>query len=421
MSANAWYCLHFWEHYAFGMDADYLRKTAYPVMKEICEYWEDHLKIRPDGLLVVPHAWSPEHGPTEDGVSYSQEIVWDLFNNYVQAADALGVDKEYRDKIAGLRDKLVTPGIGSWGQLLEWMSEKNQASFDEKLLPKKDPEKFVQQLQKGSEKKDSIEAFVWNAFPEALRSRITGDPKDSAALAEGLNALVNGGSLGNQDCFRKLYELPFVGYFRLEVEKKPALVPWLNRYLLSEVVDLAWGGNTPADHHRHTSHLFAVYPGRQIGSTLTPKLAEAGKVYLMARGDVGDVREWSFAWRTALYARLRDGEAAHSQVRYFFRTTCPNLFGNHPPMQMDGDFGITAGIAEMLLQSHEGEINLLPAIPKDWSSGSVKGLRARGGYTVDITWQDGKVTAYRVASAVPAALKLRVNGEQKTITSEKNP
>ena len=93
-------------------------------MKETCEFWEDHLKTLPDGKLVVPNGWSPEHGPPEDGVSYNQEIVWDLFNNYVEAADTLGVDKSYRDKIAAMRDRLVTPGIGSWGQLLEWVTEK---------------------------------------------------------------------------------------------------------------------------------------------------------------------------------------------------------------------------------------------------------------------------------------------------------
>ncbi len=116
-TANAWYCQHFWEHYAFGQDKNYLRTVAYPIMKETCEFWEDHLKALPDGRLVVPNGWSPEHGPDEDGVSYNQEIVWDLFNNFVSAADALGADKDYRDKIAAMRDKLVTPQIGKWGQL----------------------------------------------------------------------------------------------------------------------------------------------------------------------------------------------------------------------------------------------------------------------------------------------------------------
>src|SRR5260221_918651 len=123
-TANAWYCQHFWEHYVFTGDTQFLRTTAYPVLRETCEYWEDHLKRLPDGRLVVPNGWSPEHGPDEDGVSYNQEIVWDLFNNYVEACDILGIDPSYRDQIAGMRERLVVPGVGSWGQLLEWMVEK---------------------------------------------------------------------------------------------------------------------------------------------------------------------------------------------------------------------------------------------------------------------------------------------------------
>ena len=166
-TANAWYCHGFWEHYAFTGDKTFLKNIAYPVMKETCEFWEDHLKELPDGKLVVPNGWSPEHGPVQDGVSYNQEIVWDLFNNNVAAADALGVDKPFRDKIAAMRDRLVTPGIGSWGQLLEWMTELH------------DPK-----------------------YPEL---------------------------------------------------------------------------DTPNDHHRHTSHLFAVYPGHQISVTQTPEAGGGGE------------------------------------------------------------------------------------------------------------------------------------------------
>lgn len=218
--------------------------------------------------------------------------------------------------------------------------------------------------------------------------------------------------LGIDADFRKELIAKKAKLFPLHIGKKGNLQEWYKD----------WEDVEPQ--HRHVSHLFALHPSRQISPLRTPEFANAAKKTLEIRGDDGT--GWSKSWKINFWARLHDGNHAYKLVRELLKLTgmegtnynkgggtYPNLFCAHPPFQIDGNFGGTSGISEMIIQSQDGLINILPAIPDDWQDGEIKGMKARGGFEVDITWKNKQVTQLVIRSSIGGICSIKTPNQLK--------
>ncbi len=312
--AGGWMVQHYWQHYLFTQDLEFLEQRGFPAIEAVAQFYSDWLieDIR-DGSLIAAPSTSPENRYLDSqgnpvasclGSAMDQQVVTEVFSNYLKATSILEIENEWTKRIKNQLDQL-RPGfqLGTDGRILEWDRE---------------------------------------------------------------------------------YE-----------ELEPG--------------------------HRHMSHLYGFHPGDQVSLSETPELFEAVRKTLDFRLENGGAGTgWSRAWLINCAARLMDGNMAQEHIQLLLeKSIFLNLFDAHPPFQIDGNFGYTAGVAEILIQSHEqGIIRLLPALPPNWKNGKVKGLKARGNINVDLEWETNKLKYVRLTSKNNSKIDLIYNGKSIPINLE---
>ena len=319
---GAWLVETLWDHYDYTRDTEYLRNTAYPLMKGAADFllaWLIPNPHNPNELITAP-CTSPEadyitdkgyRGSSFYGGTADLAIIRELFKNTIKGAKALGIDNDYQQQLQSALNRLRPYHIGKRGNLMEWYHD-------------------------------------WE--------------------------------------------------------------------------DQDW-------HHRHQSHLLGLYPFHQISVNKTPELAAAATKTLEIKGD--NSTGWSTGWRINLWARLHRADKAYQIYRKLLTYvspevykdskhrsggTYPNLFDAHPPFQIDGNFGGTAGVCEMLMQCDGETMHLLPALPKEWPAGEIKGIKARGNYEINLVWNNGKVSKASITSKNTGNLTVKYNGKLKTFS-----
>ncbi|MBQ7049497.1 MAG: glycoside hydrolase family 95 protein, partial [Firmicutes bacterium] len=310
--SSGWLCAHLFWQYEYTLDEDFLRSTAYPIMKEAAKFYLS-VMIEDNGELILCPSSSPENAYYgDDGKKHaltkkatmSQAIIYELLTNCLKSCRILGIDADFAARLQAALDKIHPHTIGADGRLLEW-------------------------------DKDYEDAEV---------------------------------------------------------------------------------------HHRHVSHLYGLFPGEQITCEATPELAEACKKTLEVRGDAGT--GWSLGWKVNLWAKLKDGDRTlklvHDQLTYVSSTetkyagmggTYPNMLDAHPPFQIDGNFGVTSGIAQMFVQHENGKILILPALPSSFADGEIRGLRTKGDITLSIAWKGGKAEKVTLVSPFTQVVQVQVNDQ----------
>ena len=299
--AGPWLATHVWDYYDYTRDLDFLKNIGYDLIKGGAEFATDYLWKKPDGTYTAAPSTSPEHGPIDEGATFSHAVIREILTDAIEASKVLQTDEQERKEWETVLEKLKPYQIGRYGQLMEW----------------------------------------------------------------------------------------------------------------SQDID------DPRDEHRHVNHLFGLHPGHTISPVTTPKLARASRVVLEHRGD--GATGWSMGWKLNQWARLHDGNRSYTLYGNLLKNgTNANLWDSHPPFQIDGNFGGTAGVTEMLLQSHMGFIHLLPALPDVWHEGKLTGVCARGNFVIDLYWKDNNLTRAVIHSRSGGPCSVHYKGQRLTFDTQRD-